>query len=121
MSRWDAERYGEDIARGWIVDELNRDYPVPPIPSSATPPRRRYGRVIVQRTIYLMQGACLGLMMAIVFDQTIGLATPTPTMVSMALIAAWVWPDRKVLATRAVVARVVVCFLVAQPFMWWPR
>ena len=113
----DDEPTGHQAA---IIDELYADYPV--ARPTARPARRRITwRWVVTRVLMALQGMTLGLMLAILMDQTWGLATPLPTMVSIALIRMLVWPYRHELATRAMVARVVACNLVAFPLVWWPR
>lgn len=86
---------------------------------STTSRTRRPGAL---RLIYALQGACIGLLVATLC----GIAgrwvsTPIPLMATFALYGAWIWPDRKVLAGRALVARLVVSNLAAVPFWWWPR
>lgn len=82
----------------------------------------RTRRDVVLRLIRAGQGACIALIVLILC----GIAgrwasTPIPLMVTFGLYGAWVWPDRRVLADRALIARTVACNLAAVPFWWWPR
>jgi hypothetical protein len=100
-----------------VEDELNAAYPVPALVLPAPkPPRVRVAR----RVLGGGQGVIVGLQVAIITDQLVGLATPIPAMVNFAVLGAWVWPDRRVLARRAVAARTAASYVVSVPFWWWP-
>ena len=99
-----------------IVDELYADYPATR-PTSARP--WLTWRRVVHGALLFVQGMCIGLMAALLLDRVWPLATPLPTMVSIALIRVWVWPHWQQLTCRAITARIIACHLAALPLIWW--